>query len=94
MSFIDFLHKENLKNKTRTILKIQQVLSSLSLNDVGIYLGDGPVESDVGIVNMHSSNGTHWAAYMNEVYLVCYGCPTPNKLSNFFIKRNGHCLFS
>ena len=53
MMFHDFIKNYNLKNKATSNIKIQQVLSSLSLNDVGIYLGDGPFESDIEIVNLH-----------------------------------------
>ena len=56
----DFIKRENLKKKATTNIKKQQVFSSLSLNDVGIYLGDDPFLSDIGIVNLHPSNGTHW----------------------------------
>ena len=52
MVFNDFLKKYKLKNKATSNIKIQQVLSSLSLNDVGIYLRDGPFESDIGVVNI------------------------------------------
>ena len=41
-------------------MKIQQVLSSLFMNGVGIYLRDGPFKSDIGIVNLHPSKGTDW----------------------------------
>ena len=51
MTFNDFVEKYNLKNKATSNIKIQQVLSSLSLDGVGIYLRDGPFESDKGIVN-------------------------------------------
>ena len=46
----------NLKNKATSIIKIQQVLYSLSLDDVGIYLRDGPFSNDIGNVNLHPSN--------------------------------------
>ena len=42
LTFKDFIKKHKLKNKATSNIKIQQILSSLSLNDVGIYLGDGP----------------------------------------------------
>ena len=45
--------------KATSIVKNYQVLTSLSLSDVGIYLRDGPFESDIGIVNLHPSKGTH-----------------------------------
>ena len=88
------LKKINLKNKATSNIKIQQVLSSLSLNDVGIYLRDSSFKSDFGIVNLHPSKGTHWLCYINENYFDSYGCVSPKKLSKFNIKRNGYCLYS
>ena len=94
VTFNDFVQKYKLKNKAASNIKIQQVLSSLGLSDVGIYLRDGPFPSDIGIVNLHPSKGTHWVCYINENYLDSYGCAPPKKLSKFIIKRNGHCLYS
>ena len=94
MTFNDFIKKFALKNKATSNIKIQQVLSSLSLNDVGIYLRDGPFSSDIGIVNLHPSKGTHWVCYINENYFDSYGCVSPKRLSKFIIKRNGYCLYS
>ena len=51
MSFNDFVHKYILKNTATANIKILNILSSLSLSDVSIYLRDGPFESDIGIVN-------------------------------------------
>ena len=94
MTFNDFVKKFDLKNKATSNIKIQQVLSSLGLSDVGIYLRDGLFLSDIGIVNMHPSRGTHWILYVDENYFDSYGCAPPKKLSKFIIKRNGHCLYS
>ena len=94
MTFNEFIKKHNLKNKATSNIKIQQVLSSLSLNDVGIYLRDGPFESDIGIVNLHPSRGTHWVSYINENYFDSYVVICPKELSKFIIKRNGYCLYS
>ena len=94
MTFNDFVKKYNLKNKATSNIKIQQVLSSLSLKDVGIYLRDGPFSSDIGIVNLHPSKGTHWVCYINENYFDSYGFAPPKKLSKVIIKRYGHCLYS
>ena len=88
------LKKYNLRNKATSNLKIQQVLSSLSLDGVGIYSRDGPFISDIGIVKLHPIEGTHWVCYINENYFDSYGCVCPKKLSNFIIKRNGDCLYS
>ena len=94
MTFNDFVHEHNLKNKATSNIKIQQVLSSLFLNDVGIYLRDGPFLADIGVVNLHPSKGTHWVCYINENYCDSYRCVCPKKLSKFNIKRNGYCLYS
>ena len=55
----DFIQKHKLKNEATSNVEINRVLSSLGLNDVGIYLRDGPFKSDIGIVNLHPSKGTH-----------------------------------
>ena len=95
MSFNDFFRKYNLKNKATSIIKTQQALSSLSLNDIGIFLGDGPFLSDIGIVNLHPSKGSHWVfCYINENYFDSNGCVCPEKLSKFIRKRNEYCLDS
>ena len=94
MTFNDFIKKQNLRNKTTSSKKIQHVLSSSSLDDVGIYLRDGPFSSDVGIVNLHQSKGTRWVCYINENYFDIYGFVCPKKLSKFIYKRNGYCLYS
>ena len=93
-AFNDFIKKYNLRNKATSDIQIQQVLSSLSLDVVGIYLRDGPFKSDIGIVNLHPSKGTHCVCYINENYFDSYGCAPPKKLSKFIKKRNGYCLCS
>ena len=94
LAFNEFIKKYNLKNKATSNIKIHQVLSSLSLNDVRIYLRDGLFSSDIGIVNLHPFKGTHWVCYINENYFDSYGCSPPKKLSKFIIKQNGYCLYS
>ena len=94
ITFNDFIKKYKLKNKAISNIKIQQVVNSIGLNNVGIYLRDGPFSSDIGIVNLHPSKGTHWVCYINENYFDSYGCSPPKKLSKFIIKRNGYCLYS
>ena len=90
----DFIHKYNLKNKATSNIKIYQVLPSIGLENVGIYLRDGPFSSDTGIVNLHPSKGTHWVAYINENFFHSHGCAPPQKLSRFIRKRNGQSLYS
>ena len=94
MLFDKFIKKHNLKNKATSNIKIQQILDSIGLNNVGIHLRDGPFSSDIGIVNLHPSKGTHWVCYVNEKYFDSYGCSPPKKLSKIIIKRNGYCLYS
>ena len=83
-----------MRNKATSNIKIQQVLCSIGSNDVGIILRDRPFDSDIGIVNLHPSKGTHWICYMNENYFDIYGCAPPKKLAKFIIKRNRYCLYS
>ena len=94
LTFNEFIKKHHLQNKSTSNIKIQQVLSSLGLNDIGVYLRDGPFKSVIGIVNLHPSKGTHWVCYINENYFDSYGIVCPKKLSNFIIKQNGYCLYS
>ena len=95
MRFDDFVKKYNLKNETTSNIKIYEVLKNIGLDTkVKIYLRDGPFESDIRIVNLHPSKGTHWASYINESYFDLYGCVCPKKLSKFIIKRIGYCLYS
>ena len=90
MDFNDFVKKFDLKNKATSNKKIQRVLDSIGLNNVGIYLRDGPFSTDIGIVNLHPSKGSHWVCYINETYFDSYGVVCPKKLSKFIIKRNGY----
>ena len=94
MTFNDFVCKYDSKNKATSNIKIQQVLNSIGLNNVNIYLRDGPFSSDIGIANLHPFRGSHWICYVNENYFDSYGCVPPKKLSKFIIKRNGYCLYS
>ena len=66
--FNDFIKKYKLKNKATSNIKIQQVLNSIGLCNVGIYLRDGPFPTDIGIVNLHPSKGSHRVCYINENY--------------------------
>ena len=81
MTFNDFIKKHNLRNKATSNIKIQQKLNSIGLDNVGIYLKDGPFSSNTGIVNLHPSIGTHWVCYINENYFDSYGCVCPNNLN-------------
>ena len=43
------------ENKATSNIKIQPVLSSIGLNNVGIYLRDESLSIDIGSVNLHPS---------------------------------------
>ena len=94
ITFNDFVHKNKLKNEATSNIKIQKVLASIGLDYVGIYLRDGPFQTNIGIVNLHPSKGTHWVYYINENYFDSYGVVCPKKLFKFIIKRNGYCSYS
>ena len=86
-----------MKNKVTSNLRRNEVLKKIKIgldSKVGIYLRDESFSTDVGIVNLHPSKGTHWVCYINENYFDSYGCTPPKKLSSFIIKRNGYCLYS
>ena len=83
MPFNDFINKYKLKSKATSNLKITQVLSSIGLDNVDIYLRDWPLSNAMGIVNLHPSKRTQWVAYFNEIYFDSYGSPPPRKLSRF-----------
>ena len=92
ITFNDFIKKYNLRNKATSNIKSQQVFSSLSLDDVGIFLRDGPIEKNswnIGIVNLHPSKGSHWILNINDNYFDSYGCAPPKKLSKIKKKEMG-----
>ena len=89
----DFVHKYMLKNKATSNIKVYEVLKNMGLDTrVGIYLRDGPFLSEIGIVNLHTSKGTHWVSYKNEIYFDSYRVVCQKKLAKFIIKQNSYCL--
>ena len=81
MLFCDFVYKHDLKNKATSNIKIYEVLKNIGLDTkVEIYLREGPFSTDIRIVNLYPSNGTHWVCYKNENYFDSYGCVPPKKL--------------
>ena len=82
MTFNDFIHKHNLKNKTTSNKKIYEVLKKMGLDSkVGIYLRDGDFSTNYGIVNLHPSRGTQWVCFIKDFYFDSYGCSPPKKTS-------------
>ena len=92
MTFTDFSHKYETKNEATSSKNIYQIFSILSLNDVKSFLGDGTFSSNVGIVKLHPTKGTHWVAYTNQNFFDSFGCSRPQKLSKFIKKQNGSFL--
>ena len=93
ITFNDFVKKQNLRNKATSSIKIYEVLKKTGLDsEVRTYWRDGPFPSDIGLVNLHPSKGTHRVCYIKENYFDSYGCVPPRKLSRFIIKRNSHCF--
>ena len=86
MSFNDFLQKYNFKTKATSNKETQQILSSLSLNNVVFSLRDDPFESHKKSIILHQSKGTYWVAYINEKYFDSYGFYPPQKPSKFIRK--------
>ena len=68
MLFSDCFHKNKLKNKATSNIKIHQFLSSSGLDNVDIYLIDGPFSSVVRMATLHPSKGTHWVAFINKYF--------------------------
>ena len=93
MPFNDFIKKFNLKNIATSNIKIQKVLTSIGLNNVGIYLRDGTFSTDIGIVNLRPSRGTHWVMYIKDCYFDLYGCPPPKKRLNYLKNKHKKCIY-
>ena len=74
-------------------MQFYQVLPSIGLDNFYKNLRDGPFSSDIGIVNLHESEGTQRVAYINESFFGSYGCSLPQKQSKFILKQNGLCLY-
>ena len=68
ITFSTFVHTYNLKNKATSNIKNYQVFSSIGLDNVNIYLRDGLLESNTGILKLHPEKRTHWVAYLNEFF--------------------------
>ena len=68
MTFQDFLQRYQLKKKTTSNIKVSRVFCSTGLNNVGIYLQDGPFSTIKGIVILLSTKGTRWVCFENENY--------------------------
>ena len=87
--------KYNLENKATSNFKIQEVLKKLNLsNTVGIYMRDDDFNTDIGIVNLHPSKGTHWVCYINRYYFDSYGCAPPENIKLYIKSKHNICIYS
>ena len=92
LSFNDPIRKYSLKNRATSIIKIQQILSSLSVTDLKLY--SSPSKTDRKIVSLHPFWCSQWVLYFHECSFDSYGIPPPNIQLKFITKRIGKCLFS
>ena len=92
--FNDFVKKYKLKDKATSNINSQQVLCSIGLDNVGIFLRDGVFSGDIAIVNLHPSKGTHWVCCIKDCYFDSYGCPPPKKLLNYLKNKHKKCIYS
>ena len=78
ITFNDFVHKHNLKDKATSNIKIYEMLKNIGLDSkVDVNLRDGIFSTNYGIVNLHPSRGTHWVLYIKDCCFDSYGCRPP-----------------
>ena len=95
ITFNEFIKKYNLKNKATSNIKLYEVLKNIRLDTkVGIYLRDGLFSTDIGILNLHPSRGSHWVLYIKDCYFDSYGCPPPKQLLNYLKNKHKKCIYS
>ena len=84
MTFNDYVHKHELKNKATGNRKTYEAFKKIRLDSkVGICLRDGKFSLNYGILNLHPSKGTHWVGYIKGCYCDSYGCPPPKKTPEY-----------
>ena len=89
ITFNDFVHKYNLKNKATNNIKRYEVLKKIGIDSkVVVYLRDGDFLTSYGIVNRHPSRGIPWVLYNKDCYFDSYGCSAPKKHLNYL--KNKH----
>ena len=83
-----------MKIKSKSKIEIQEIFSSLQLNDVGICLRDGPFTIDLRFVNLNPTKGTPWVAYIGKNYFESNGSPPPKKNPKDLIINDGKSICS
>ena len=95
MTFNDFIHKHNLKNKATSDIKIYEVLKKIGLDSkVRIFLRDGVFLTSYGILNPDPSRGTHCVLYIKDCDFDSYGCPPPKNLPKYLKNKHRKCIYS
>ena len=59
------------------MLRASSEIGAASHTACGIYMRDDKFSTTNGIVNLHTSMGTHWVLYINKFYSDSCGCPPP-----------------
>ena len=82
LSIKELVKKYGLKNEATYNVKTKEILQFLNISR-GIYMRDDKFATTAGIVNLHSTKGTHLVRFtrnasgLNEKYFDSYGCPPP-----------------
>ena len=93
LTFDDFVHKYNLKNRATSDIKIYEVLKKMGLDSkVGIYLRDGDFSTSYGVVNLHPSRGTHWVCYIKDCFFDSYGFLPAKKFPKYLKIKHQNCI--
>jgi hypothetical protein len=64
LSFVDFMKRYKLENAATSNVKISEVINKLGVKDFNIYMGNDKLTTKQGIINMHTTKGTHWVCYI------------------------------
>ena len=82
---------------TFSLSKIEQLHMKYILNKLGIntdaYMRGSQFTEKDGILNFHSTRGTHWVLYIIYYSFDCYEFPPLKLFQDFIITRNGKCVF-
>ena len=70
LSSKELFQKISSNYKVTSNIKIYQILSFFTLNDVKTNLRDGQFIFDVKILNLYTSKGTYCVAYTKEIFLI------------------------
>ena len=94
ISFNDFIHKNNLKNKAISNIKISEVLKKVGLDsEVGNYLKDGNFSTNYGVFNLHPSKRTHWVCHIKDCDFDSCGFSTLKKILDYIKNKHGKCIY-